>query len=131
MGTGAMRTTLKITKALADRQRVRILMMLRSGELCVCRIVAVLGLAPSTVSKHLSLLSDAGLLDCRKDGRWAYYRLPRGEARKTVKPALKWLAACLAEDETALRDTRRLADVLAKAGESKGAGIDQRAIKEC
>ncbi len=82
MGTGAMRTTLKITKALADRQRVRILMMLRSGELCVCRIVAVLGLAPSTVSKHLSLLSDAGLLDCRKEGRWAYCRLPRGEARR-------------------------------------------------
>ena len=91
MNSVAMRSTLRITKALADIQRLRILMMLRTGELCVCQIIAVLGLAPSTVSKHLSILSGAGLVDSRKDGRWAFYRLPQGAELKAVKPVLKWL----------------------------------------
>ena len=80
MNSEAMRSTLRITKALSDIQRLRILMILRAGELCVCQIIAVVGLAPSTVSKHLSILSAADLVDSRKDGRWAYYRLPQGEA---------------------------------------------------
>jgi len=48
---------------------------LRHGELCVCQLIELMGLSPSTVSKHLSILRDAGLLDSRKDGRWVYYRL--------------------------------------------------------
>ena len=66
MNREAMRETLRVTKALSDLQRVRILMLLRGGELCVCQIVEVLALAPSTISKHLSLLSAAGLVDWRK-----------------------------------------------------------------
>src|SRR5450756_2074826 len=91
MKSDAMRSTLRVTKALADIQRVRILMMLRPGELCVCQIMEVLALAPSTVSKHLSILSAAGLVDMRKVGRWAYYRLPEGPSGAFVKPVLKWL----------------------------------------
>ncbi len=49
-----MMTTVKVTKALGDVQRLRILSLLEHGELCVCQIIEVLGLAPSTVSKHLS-----------------------------------------------------------------------------
>lgn len=64
-------------KALAHTARLRILAMLRAGELCVCQITAVLALAPSTVSAHLSDLKRAGLLEERKEGRWVHYGLAR------------------------------------------------------
>lgn len=64
-----MRVFLNITKALADENRIRALLALRQGELCVCQITGPFGLAPSTISKHLSILSQAGLLNSRKEGR--------------------------------------------------------------
>jgi ArsR family transcriptional regulator len=64
-------------KALAHPARLRILAMLRDGELCVCQITAALALAPSTVSAHLSDLRRAGLLVERKEGRWVHYGLAR------------------------------------------------------
>lgn len=112
MNGEAMRSTLRVTKALADIQRVRILMMLRPGELCVCQIVEVLGLAPSTVSKHLSLLSAASLVDSRKEGRWGYFRLPAGTAGDLVRPVLKWLDDTLKNDETIKQDIRKLRSVV-------------------
>ena len=127
MNSQAMRSTLKITKALSDIQRLRILMMLRAGELCVCQIIAVLGLAPSTVSKHLSILSAADLVDSRKEGRWAYYRLPQGEALKAVKPVLKWLDVALAGDESVAKDAENLEAALACPPES----LSERQRKRC
>jgi DNA-binding transcriptional ArsR family regulator len=112
MNSQAMRTTLRITKALSDIQRIRILMMLRVGELCVCQIIAVLGLAPSTVSKHLSILSAADLVVSRKEGRWAHYRLPDGVTLKAVKPLLKWLDESLKEDDSLAQNQRKLQAVL-------------------
>ena len=116
MRNDAMRAALRVTKALSDGQRVRALMMLRGGELCVCRLVEVLALAPSTVSKHLSILCEADLVDVRKEGRWAYYRLPRGEARKAVRPVLKWLEDRVGRTDAVLRDDKKLAKILAEAG---------------
>jgi DNA-binding transcriptional ArsR family regulator len=113
MNSEAMRSTLRITKALSDIQRVRILLLLRRGELCVCQIIAVLGLAPSTVSKHLSILSGAGLVDSRKDGRWAFYRLPQGAELKAVKPVLKWLDGALGGDDLVAKDAKKLEAALA------------------
>lgn len=118
MNSEAMRSTLRITKALSDIQRLRILMMLRGGELCVCQIIAVLGLAPSTVSKHLSILSGAGLVDSRKDGRWAFYRLPQGAELKSVKPVLKWLDGVLGCDDSVAKDAKKLEAALACPPES-------------
>lgn len=113
MNNAAMRSTLRVTKALADIQRVRILMMLQAGELCVCQIVEVLALAPSTVSKHLSILSAADLVDSRKEGRWGYYRLPQGTTGAFVRPVLKWLSDTLKNDETVEEDTKKLRAVIA------------------
>ncbi len=113
MNSDAVRTTLRVTKALADLQRVRILMMLRPGELCVCQILEVLALAPSTVSKHLSILSAAGLVDSQKDGRWMYYRLPEGTAGAFVRPVLKWLGDTLKNDGMIDQDAKRLKSVVA------------------
>lgn len=70
-----MRQILRVFGALSDENRVRMLYALRHGELCVCQLIELMGLSPSTVSKHLSILRDAGLLESRKKGRWVYYRM--------------------------------------------------------
>lgn len=77
-------------KALGHAARLRIVAMLRSGELCACQITAVLELAPSTVSAHLAELRRAGLLDERKVGRWVHYRLAETDAAGAVLEPL-WL----------------------------------------
>ena len=113
MNSEALRSTLRVTKALADFQRVRILMLLQPGELCVCQIIEVLQLAPSTVSKHLSILGAAGLVDSRKDGRWMYYRLPQGAAGEFVRPVLKWIGEALKDDAVIKHDAKKLRRVVA------------------
>ncbi|MGA9236606.1 MAG: metalloregulator ArsR/SmtB family transcription factor, partial [Desulfobacterales bacterium] len=75
-----MRHLVRTTKALADATRIRILGALQGRELCVCQLIELLGLAPSTVSKHLSILRNARLIDSRKEGRWMYYRLSGEDA---------------------------------------------------
>ncbi|MFP4398354.1 MAG: ArsR/SmtB family transcription factor [Desulfonatronovibrio sp.] len=71
-----MNKFLKYTKALADGNRLRIIAALsRYPELCVCQITELLELAMATVSRHISVLQNAGLVESRKDGRWVYYRL--------------------------------------------------------
>jgi DNA-binding transcriptional ArsR family regulator len=107
-----MRDFLNITKALSDENRVRILMFLQRGELCVCQIVEMLGLAPSTVSKHMSILTQAGLVDFRKDGRWRYYRLPGPDAPPTVRNTLDWVQSALAGSSVISSDAKRLKAVL-------------------
>ena len=107
-----MRAILDITKALADGSRLRILMALTSGELCVCQIIELLGLAPSTVSKHMAILRQAHLVEARKEGRWMHYRLAgRGES-KAVKGALAWVRQNLAETPQALEDAKKLKRIL-------------------
>src|SRR6218665_2254942 len=80
-----MREFMAITKALSDPNRVRILLSLRRGELCVCQITQLLHLATSTISKLLSILSQAGLILSRKTERWVYYRLPDKSAPVAVR----------------------------------------------
>ena len=87
-----------VIKALADANRVRILCALLGQELCVCQIIEMLGLAPSTVSKHLSILRQARLLKDRKEGRWMYYRHPDCPNALVTK-VLALLKASLADDE--------------------------------
>jgi DNA-binding transcriptional ArsR family regulator len=107
-----MREFLNITRALADESRVRALLALRRGELCVCQITELFGLAPSTVSKHLSVLYQAGLVESRKAGRWIYYRLPAGPVPVAVREAIRWVAQSLSGAPRALDDSRRLRQVL-------------------
>lgn len=107
-----MREFMTITKALSDPNRVRILLSLRRGELCVCQITELFGLATSTVSKHLSVLNQAGLILSRKSERWVYFRLPDKSAPVVVREALDWLHKSLAGTEDAEEDAKRLAKIL-------------------
>ena len=107
-----MREFMNITKALADERRVRALLALRHGELCVCQITELFGLAVSTVSKHLSILYQAGLVESRKDGRWIYYRLPGKEASVAVREALAWAEKSLSANPRIAEDARQLQKLL-------------------
>ena len=109
-----MRDFLNITKALSDESRVRTLMFLRGGELCVCQIIEMLGLAPSTVSKHMAILVQAGLVERRKNGKWHHYRLPGEEAPVPVQDALKWLESALVKSPVVAEDAKRLKAVMKK-----------------
>lgn len=93
-----MRAFLSVAKALADENRVRVLVFLRTGELCLCQIVEMLGLAPSTVSKHIAVLHQAGLVESCKEGRWMYYRLAGQGAPPWVRDAIRWVHKGLEKD---------------------------------
>lgn len=95
-------------KALAHPVRLRMLAMLGTGELCVCQLTAVLELAASTVSAHLSELRRAGLVSERKDGRWvSYRRAETAAAERVVHEAM----AALGADPQAKADARLLREL--------------------
>ncbi|OGR37263.1 MAG: hypothetical protein A2051_09015 [Desulfovibrionales bacterium GWA2_65_9] len=70
-----MRELVDVMKALSDPGRVKVLKMLEAREMCACEIIGLLGLAQPTVSRHLKVLVDAGLIKGRKVGSWVHYRL--------------------------------------------------------
>ena len=107
-----MREFMNLAKALADENRVRTLLALRGGELCVCQITELFGLAPSTVSKHLSILYQAGLVESRKDGRWIYYSLPTRQAPPLVRRAIEWATRSLESSSRVAVDAVRLKTIL-------------------
>ncbi len=107
-----MREFMAVTRALADPNRVRVVLALRRRELCVCQITALFGLAPSTVSKHLSVLHHAGLIQSRKTERWVYYRLPDRAAPVAVLEALDWVRKSLGKSAQAVADAKKLDRVL-------------------
>jgi ArsR family transcriptional regulator len=70
-----VRPTTGLLKALADDTRLRIVALLSHGELCVCHVVAALDISQPNASQHLTVLRNAGLVDCRREGSWIHYRL--------------------------------------------------------
>ncbi len=100
-------------KAAGDPTRTRILKLLEAGPLCVCQVQAVLGLAPSTVSKHLTLLKIAGLVADRRDGRWIHYALATGKRNPYASAVLALLRGPLDREPRILEDRRRLRGVKA------------------
>ena len=70
-----MNGIIKIFKALSDKNRIRIYKMLQQKSMCVCEITAVLGLAASTVSRHLGILKEAGFIHDHKSGKWVNYQI--------------------------------------------------------
>jgi ArsR family transcriptional regulator len=74
-----MKDFIKVMRALSEPNRVRTLKLLQKGPLCVCDIRAALGIAQPTVSCHLKVLEEAGLVTYRKEGLWVHYRLSDGD----------------------------------------------------
>jgi len=112
MTTEALRPLVDTLKTLAHPVRLRILALLRDGELCVCEVAEVLGLAPSTVSEHLTGLRRTGVVREWKVGRWVHVALADAA---TVRPVLEALWPLMAEAETDLARDRDRARTRARA----------------
>jgi ArsR family transcriptional regulator len=107
-----MRELLAITKALGDANRLRVVGALQGRELCLCQIVEMLGLATSTVSRHMSILQHARLVDSRKHGRWTYFRLAEGDAPPAARDAAALVGRALVGDARAQEDCQRVEEIL-------------------
>ena len=92
-----------VLNAMSDKNRIRIIKMLQKKPLCVCEITAVLKLATSTVSKHLSILRDAGLIRDWKDGKWINYEI-NPEPDVITSNALLFLQMQIENDPTIIHD---------------------------
>jgi DNA-binding transcriptional ArsR family regulator len=128
--TATLADVVQVAKALADESRVRVLMALGGaaaqgccgpsrdeegvGELCLCQIVDLLGLAPSTVSRHMNQLQTAGLVRRRKAGKWHYFHLAGADASPAAAGALAWIDACLSASRDADHLHRQLCCVREK-----------------
>lgn len=99
-----MKDFIRLMKALSDPNRVKIVKMLQAREMCVCEIRAALGFAQPTISKHLKVLEDAGLVTSRKDGLFVNYRVAVSPDNEYGRVLLAALASWLNEDQ----DVRRM-----------------------
>ena len=88
-----MSTFAKIAKALGDEGRLRLMCALdREKELCACQLTELLALAPSTLSKHLGILKQVGLLKSRRNATWIYYAINHDTTDALLK---EWIAFTL------------------------------------
>jgi len=106
-----MREMTKIFKALSDTNRIRILKMLEIRPLCVCEITEVLSLAASTVSKHLSILRDAGFIIDKKDGKWVNYYLNDKKDNHFVNQLLPLIKSSLPNADLIKNDALKVSKV--------------------
>ena len=95
-----------IARALSDPTRIRVMAALRNGELCVCELVDALEINQSSLSSHLQICREVGVVTTRKESRWIYYSLsaPYAPLIETIFSELQTLA----RDEQLRRDARRL-----------------------
>ena len=93
-----MKDYIKVMKAVSDPNRVKLLKILQSKLLCVCEIQALLGIAQPTVSKHLKILEEAGLVTFKKDGLWVNYSLADGNKSPYAATVLGNLKHWLGDD---------------------------------
>lgn len=106
-----MREILSIAKALSDESRLRALIAVKDGELCLCQIIQVLGLSPATVSKHMNTLEQARLVERTRRGKWRYYKLAGHSGSRAVKRALAFVLEGFPSDPKLTEDARRIRKV--------------------
>lgn len=101
---------LSITRACGDATRLRILLLLADGELCLCQLTAVMDLAASTLSEHLRRLREAGLIEIRREGKWRFYQLPKSSSKTNAAASsfLQWIQQHAAEDPWTRRESKRI-----------------------
>ena len=105
-----MKQIIQQLKALSDPARLRLVVLLKQGELCVCQLELALKLSQTNVSRHLAILRQAGMVTDRRDGRWVYYSLvePTSADLQDVQNAL---ISALGDDAT-IRTDRTRADAV-------------------
>ncbi len=103
-----MRGLSRAFKALSEPHRIRIVEMLKIRPLCVCEITSILGLATSTVSRHLSVLRDTGFITHEKEGKWVNYRLKTWSDTPGVMELIPLLADWLPDDDVIRSDAQQV-----------------------
>jgi ArsR family transcriptional regulator len=103
-----MKDFIKVAKALSDPNRVKIIKMLQHKRMCVCEIRALLQIAQPSVSKHLKILENAGLVGSVKDGLWVNYYLADGSSSPYAASLLGNLRHWLTNDPEIIRMTAEL-----------------------
>ena len=93
-----MKDFIKVMKALSDPNRVKILKLLQQKTMCVCELQGAIHISQPSVSKHLKLLEEAGLVDRRKEGLWVNYYLADGNASPYAASLLGNLKHWLEDD---------------------------------
>lgn len=92
------RKTALIFKAFCDENRIRILKMLKSGEKCACKMLDALNVTQPTLSHHMKILCDSGIVVGRREGKWMHYSIS-AEGAKVAADLLKELTTAQSGDE--------------------------------
>ena len=103
-----MKEMVKVFKAVADPNRIRILKMLQKKKMCVCELSAVLGITQPSVSRHLSMLRDAGLVRDERDSQWINYELCEEKVNKYAPIIMGHIRKWINEDPRISRDAGML-----------------------
>ena len=75
----------KVFKALCDERRQRILELLHSGEKCACVLIDEMGMPQSSLSYHMKILCDSGIVTSREEGKWTYYQISRQGSERAIE----------------------------------------------
>ena len=105
-----MRHLVKVMKALSDGTRLRILNLLMERECCVCEVWQALDISETRASRNLNALLDAGFLQVRREGTWAFYSIKEGAAKHYSK-LIQALTEALEGNELVEKDRERLKKV--------------------
>ena len=97
----------RMFRAFSDRTRLRILHLLRDGELCVCDLVSTIAVPQPKISRHLAYLRRAGFVLARREGLWQYYRLAPAK-NEVHRKLLDCLASCFSASPELTRDAERM-----------------------
>ncbi|MDH5364554.1 MAG: metalloregulator ArsR/SmtB family transcription factor [Dehalococcoidia bacterium] len=103
-----MQDLIKVTKALSDETRLRILNVLLERECCVCEVMQALDISQSRASRNLGILEDAGFLTARRDGTWIAYSIDWKTANRYAASLAKLLKNSPASNEVLAQDKERL-----------------------
>ena len=97
-------------KTISEPNRLRLIMLLQNGEVCVCHLISILKLSPSTTSQHLSVLKKNGFIKARKEGTWIYYEAAFDQ--KLIKPLFDYIQCPLKIDNVIQSDYQKLQELL-------------------
>ena len=82
-----LKNTTKMFKALSDENRLLIFELLKTGEMCACKLLEELNIGQPTLSHHMKILCESGLVEARKEGKWMHYSI----SQKDVKFLNSWI----------------------------------------
>ena len=114
-----MKKIANIFKALSDDTRLRVIKLLHERELCVCELMQVLDMSQPRISRHMSVLKNAGLVEDRREGKWVHYSLRKETQGKEIKILLDAMVV-MANDDTIIRADKKTLKKAIRLSEVKG-----------